>query len=555
MEKIWLQHYEEGVPAEIDPTRYTSLVEIFEESCTRFADRVAYQCMGATLTYAELDRESRRFAGWLQARGLGQGQRVALMMPNLLQYPISLFGVLRAGCTVVNCNPLYTARELQHQLKDSGAEAVVIVENFAHTLEHALEGCAVRHIVVTSIGAQLGALKGGLVDFVLRHVKKMVPAWHLPGAIRFQQALAEGERAGFRAARPGPDDAAFLQYTGGTTGVAKGAVLTHRNIVANVLQADAWLQPVTGGHGEQEVIVTALPLYHIFALTANCLTFLRLGATNLLIVNPRDIPAFVKTLAGNRFTAITGVNTLFKALLDNADFRRLDFSALRLTLGGGMAVMEPVAKRWQELTHVPLVQAYGLTETSPAVCINPFNVTEFTGSIGLPVSSTEISIRDPEGQEVALGETGELCVRGPQVMAGYFGRPDETRAAFHPDGFLMTGDIARVDDKGFVYLVDRKKDMILVSGFNVYPNEIEAVVAMIPAVQDVACIGIPDERTGEAVKVFVVRRDPRLTAQMVIDHCRTQLTAYKVPRKVEFRDDLPRTNVGKILRRALKEEA
>lgn len=553
MEKIWLDHYPPGIPAEIDPGRYASLVEIFEESCARYARKTAYQCMEAELDFAALERHSADFAGWLQRLGLVRGSRVALMMPNLLQYPVCLFGILRAGCTVVNCNPLYTPRELHHQLADSGAEVIVIVENFAHTLQEAIEGTAVKHVIVTSIGEMLGALKGSVVDFALRHVKKMIPAWSLPGAVRLGKAFAEGHRHGFTRVALTHDDVAFLQYTGGTTGVSKGAMLSHRNIVANVLQADAWIEPVT--RNGDEVIVTALPLYHIFALTANCLTFLRLGATNLLIVNPRDIPGFVKTLSKHRFTAITGVNTLFNALLSNPDFAQLDFSGLRLTLGGGMAVMEPVAKRWKEVTGVPLTQAYGLTETSPAACINPFDSSDFNGSIGLPISSTEISIRDAHGHELPIGESGELCVRGPQVMTGYFGRPDETAHVFHSDGFLMTGDVARVDERGYVYIVDRKKDMILVSGFNVYPNEVEAAVAMIPAVQDVACIGVPDERTGEAVKIFVVRKDPRLTAQMIIDHCRTQLTAYKVPHKVEFRDDLPRTNVGKILRRALKQES
>jgi len=552
MDRIWLEHYPAGVPADIDPARYNSLVEIFEESCARFADKPAYQCMEARLSFGELDRHSADFAAWLQSLGLARGTRVALMMPNLLQYPVCLFGALRAGCTVVSCNPLYTPHELQHQLRDSGADAIVIVENFAHTLQASLEGTAIKHVVVTSIGEMLGALKGSLVDFALRHVKKMIPPWSLPGAIRLGKALATGHQHGFRRVALTHEDIAFLQYTGGVTGVSKGAMLSHRNIVANVLQADAWIEPVT--RSGNEVIVTALPLYHVFALTANCLTFLRLGACNLLIVNPRDIPGFIKTLSHNRFTAITGVNTLFNALLNHPDFASLDFSELRLTLGGGMAVMAPVAERWKEVTGVPLVQAYGLTECSPAVCINPFDNSDFNGSIGLPVPSTEISIRDAAGNELPLGEMGELCVRGPQVMSAYYGRPDETALVFHADGYLMTGDVARVDAKGFVQLVDRKKDMILVSGFNVYPNEVEAAVAMIPAVQDVACIGVPDERTGETVKIFVIRKDPRLTAQMIIDHCRTQLTAYKVPHHVEFRDDLPRTNVGKILRRALKEE-
>ncbi|MDP5238506.1 long-chain-fatty-acid--CoA ligase [Uliginosibacterium sp. 31-16] len=550
MKKTWLESYPPGVPAEIDPARYSSVVAIFEESCKRFSNKTAYISMGASMSYAELDRQSRNFAAWLQSTGVQRGSRVALMMPNLLQYPVCLFGALRAGCTIVNCNPLYTAPELEHQLQDSGAEVIVIVENFAHTLQKIVANTAVRHVVTTSLGEMLGVVKGRVVNYVVRKVKKMVPTWQLPGSISLAAALRAGRAREFNAPQLSHQDIAFLQYTGGTTGISKGAMLTHRNIVANVLQADAWIDPVIK-IGE-EFIVTALPLYHIFALTANCLTFLRLGATNLLIVNPRDIPGFVKELGRYRFTAITGVNTLFNALLANPDFAKLNFSSLRLTLGGGMAVMAPVAEKWRQVTGVPLVQAYGLTETSPAVCINPFTETGFSGSIGLPISSTEVSIRDDDG-EVEAGKSGEICVRGPQVMAGYFKRPGETANVFHADGFLKTGDIGYIDDKGFVFLVDRKKDMILVSGFNVYPNEVEAVVAMIPAVQDVACIGVPDARSGEAVKIFVVRSDPRLTAAMIIEHCHTQLTGYKVPHHVEFREDLPRTNVGKILRRALRE--
>lgn len=554
MEKIWLKNYPDGVPAEIDPNRYASLVEVFEESCKKFANKTAYICMGRRLSFARLDELSLQFATWLQSVGMQKGDRVALMMPNVLQYPVCLFGALRAGCVVVNCNPLYTGPELEHQLKDSGARLIVIVENFAHTLQQVIARTDVQHIVATSMGELLGAIKGRVVDHVVRHVKKMVPAWSLPGAINLRQALAAGKARRFQPVSLEHQDLAFLQYTGGTTGVSKGAMLTHRNIVSNLLQADAWIEPVT--RAGEELIVTALPLYHVFSLTANCLTFLRLGAANLLIVNPRDIPDFIKTLAKYPFTAITGVNTLFNALLANPDFARLNFSSLRLTLGGGMAVQEQVAKKWQEVTGRPLIQAYGLTETSPAACINPFSVdASFNGSIGLPISSTEISIRDSNGREVPLGQIGEICIRGPQVMAGYYERAEETAFVFCPDRFLKTGDLGYVDEQGYVYLVDRKKDMILVSGFNVYPNEVEAAVALHPSVQDVACIGVPDARTGEAVKIFVVRSDPGLTAEALIAHCRTQLTAYKVPHQVEFRADLPRSNVGKILRRALKEAA
>jgi long-chain acyl-CoA synthetase len=552
MEKIWLKSYPNDVPDEIDPTQYTSLVEIFEESCSRYANNTAYISMGVRMSYADLDKNSRNFAAWLQSIGMKPGSRVALMMPNLLQYPVCLFGALRAGCTVVNCNPLYTAPELEHQLIDSGAEAIVIVENFAHTLELVLGKTTVKHVIVTSLGEMLGLLKGGGVNYVVRNIKKMVPKWQIDRSTNLSSALRTGHHHGFKPHQVSADSIAFLQYTGGTTGVSKAAMLTHRNIVANVLQADAWIQPVT--RKGAEFIVTALPLYHIFALTANCLTFLRLGATNLLIVNPRDIPGLIKEISRYRFTAFTGVNTLFNAMLSNPEFSKIDFSALRITLGGGMAVMAPVAEKWQQVTGVPLVQAYGLTETSPAACINPFTKTDFTGSIGLPISSTEVSIRDSNGVEVQASETGEICIRGPQVMSGYFNMPGETANVFHSDGFLKTGDVGYMDNNGFVYLVDRKKDMILVSGFNVYPNEVEAAVAMIPAVQDVACIGVPDARSGEAVKIFVVRRDTRLTAEMIKEHCRTQLTGYKVPHHIEFRDDLPRSNVGKILRRALKSE-
>lgn len=552
MERIWLQSYPEGIPADIDIDHIPSLVALFEDACRKYADQVAYISMGKEMTYGELDAATRDFAGWLQSRGLQKGERVALMMPNLLQYPVALFGTLRAGCVVVNCNPLYTPHELEHQLKDSGAVAIVIVENFAHTLQRAIAGTAIRHVVVTPLGEMLGA-KGILVNFVIRHVKKMVPAWKLPGSIGFKAALAAGRRQGYKPVPLDHDDIAFLQYTGGTTGVSKGAMLTHANIASNVTQAYNWIRPVV--HEGKEFIITALPLYHIFALTANCLTFLMIGARNLLIANPRDIPNFVKEWGKYPVTVVTGVNTLFNALLNNPDFAKLDFSTMNVTLGGGMAVQAPVAERWLKVVGVPLLQAYGLTETSPAATINPLDMHEFNGAIGLPISSTEVSIRDDSGKEVPVKQVGEICIRGPQVMKGYWQRPDETEHVFYPDRFLRTGDMGYVDPQGFVFLVDRKKDMILVSGFNVYPNEVEEAVAMHPGVIDVAAIGVADEHSGEAVKIFVVRKDPNLTEHALIEHCRTLLTGYKIPKHVEFRDDLPRTNVGKILRRALKEGA
>ncbi|MFV5213007.1 long-chain-fatty-acid--CoA ligase [Azonexus caeni] len=552
MERIWLQSYPEGIPADIDIDHIPSLVALFEDACRKYADKVAYISMGKEMTYGELEAATRDFAGWLQSLGLKKGERVALMMPNLLQYPVALFGTLRAGCVVVNCNPLYTPHELEHQLKDSGAVAIVIVENFAHTLQRAIAGSAIRHIVVTPLGEMLGA-KGILVNFVIRHVKKMVPAWKLPGSIGFKAALAAGRRQGYKPVPLDHDDIAFLQYTGGTTGVSKGAMLTHANIASNVTQAYNWIRPVV--HEGKEFIITALPLYHIFALTANCLTFLMIGARNLLIANPRDIPNFVKEWGKYPVTVVTGVNTLFNALLNNPDFAKLDFSTMNVTLGGGMAVQAPVAERWLKVVGVPLLQAYGLTETSPAATINPLDMHEFNGAIGLPISSTEVSIRDDSGKEVPVKQVGEICIRGPQVMKGYWQRPDETEHVFYPDRFLRTGDMGYVDPQGFVFLVDRKKDMILVSGFNVYPNEVEEAVAMHPGVIDVAAIGVADEHSGEAVKIFVVRKDPNLTEHALIEHCRTLLTGYKIPKHVEFRDDLPRTNVGKILRRALKEGA
>ncbi|WP_349251875.1 long-chain-fatty-acid--CoA ligase [Azoarcus sp. L1K30] len=554
MDKIWLKSYPAGVPAEVDVREFSSLGDLFEKGVKKFAERPAFVCMGKAVTYAELDDLSARFAAYLQGvLGLAPGARVALMMPNVLQYPVALFGALRAGYTVVNVNPLYTARELEHQLRDAGAEVIVILENFAHTLEQVRARLPLKHVVVTSLGAMLGFPKGTIVDFVVRRVKKMVPKWQLPDSIDFSAALSKGAGCGLKPVKVTADDIAFLQYTGGTTGVAKGAVLTHGNVVANLQQAHAWIKPFL--HEGEEVIITALPLYHIFSLTANCLTFFKIGATNVLITNPRDIPGFVKELAKYRFTAITGVNTLFNALLHNPDFARLDFSALRIALGGGMAVQQAVAEKWRQVTGLPLIEAYGLTETSPAVTINPLDLPEFNHAIGLPISSTEVSIRDDDGTEQPVGQRGELCVRGPQVTPGYWNRPEDTARAFTFDGFFRTGDIAVMDEEGFIRIVDRKKDMILVSGFNVYPNEVEDVVASHPGVLEVAAVGVPSEHSGEAVKVFVVRKDPALTEKELIAHCRANLTGYKVPHQIEFRDALPKTNVGKILRRMLREGA
>jgi long-chain acyl-CoA synthetase len=551
MDKVWLKSYPAGVPAEIDVNQYASVREVLEESCAKYGSRRAYSCMGKAITFTELDDLSATFGAFLQARGLAKGARVALMMPNVLQYPICLFGTLRAGCTVVNTNPLYTARELEHQLTDSGAEVIVVVENFAHTLADVLGKTKIKHVVVTSVGEMLG-LKGLLIDFVVRRVKKLVPPWRIDGAISLRSALAEGRRRKLDTVAIGHDDIAFLQYTGGTTGVAKGAMLQHRNIIANLLQAGAWVRPFLGE--QAHVVITPLPLYHIFSLTANCLTFMTLGGENVLITNPRDIPGFVKELGRHRFTAFTGVNTLFNALLNNADFHKLDFSPLQMTLGGGMAVQKAVAERWQEMTGKPLIEAYGLTETSPAVTINPLDLQQYNGSIGLPVPSTDIELRDDGGHAVPLGKPGEIWVKGPQVMAGYWHRPDETAKVIDDRGWLATGDIGVMDERGFVRIVDRKKDMILVSGFNVYPNEIEAVVAMHPGVLECAAIGAPDEKSGEAVHLFVVKKDSSLTAAALLEHCRAHLTGYKCPREVEFRDELPKSNVGKILRRELREE-
>ena len=552
MERIWLDHYPDGVPADItdQAQRYDSLVALFEESCKLYAERVAYVSMGSTMTYAQLDQRSRDFAAWLQTIGVQKGDRVALMMPNMLQYPVCLFGTMRAGAVVVNTNPLYTADELTHQLKGSGAQTIVIAENFAHTLQKSLPHTDIKSIVLTSLGEMLGTAKGMATDFVVRHIKKLIPPYTLPRTHRLKHVLQQGSRAPFSPVALSHKDLALLQLTGGTTGIAKHAMLTHGNMVSNTCQAHAWIYPYFGD--APQCIITALPLYHIFALSANCLTFLKLGAKNVLIVNPRDIPGFIKTMSQQHFTAITGVNTLFNALMKDPDFAKLDFSGLRCSLGGGMAVQEVVAKRWLEITGRPLVQAYGLTETSPAVTINPLDKKEFTGSIGLPVPSTEISLRNNAGEELAQGESGEICVRGPQVMPGYWNNPEETSKVFEPDGFFRTGDIGYVDEQGYLFIRDRKKDTILVSGFNVYPNEVEAIAMEHPDVHEVAAVGVPDEHSGEVVKLFVIRKNNTVTEEELIKHCRSKLTGYKAPKFVEFREDFPRSNVGKILRRELK---
>ncbi|MFR0653495.1 long-chain-fatty-acid--CoA ligase FadD [Pantoea sp. SIMBA_079] len=553
MTKVWLKRYPPDVPAEINADRYPSLVDLFEHAVLHYADNVAFINMGQPLTYRQLDAQSRDFAAWLQqGLGLQQGDRVALMMPNLLQYPVALFGVLRAGMVVVNVNPLYTPRELKHQLNDSGASAIVIVSNFAHTLEKVVADTAVKHVMLTRMGDHLAPVKATLVNFVVKYIKKLVPKYHLPGAVPLRHALQQGARMAYQRPALSNNDLAFLQYTGGTTGVAKGAMLTHGNMQANLEQTKATYGKLL--RAGQEHVVTALPLYHIFALTVNCLLFLDLGGTNLLITNPRDIPGFVKELAKFPFTAITGVNTLFNALLNDENFNKLDFSTLRLSAGGGMSVQKAVAERWEKLTGHYLLEGYGLTECSPLVSVNPYDITCHTGSIGLPVPSTDVRIIDDQDNEVTPGEPGELCIRGPQVMAGYWQRPDATLEVLK-NGWLHTGDIVTVDSEGFIRIVDRKKDMILVSGFNVYPNEIEDVLMQHPKIREAAAIGVPSELSGEAVKVCIVKKDPALTKEEVLDHCRRQLTGYKVPKIIEFREELPKTNVGKILRRELRDEA
>ena len=555
--KPWLDSYPKGVPGEVDVRAFASLKDMFERSCAQFRDKPAFANMGVGLTFAEVDRLSRDFGAYLQkVIGLSKGARVAIMLPNLLQSPVALFGALRAGMTVVNVNPLYTASELAHQLADSGATAVVVLENFAHTLEQALPKTQVRHVVTTQVGDLFPPVKRLLVNFVVKHLRRMVPEWRIPAAVSLPDALAAGAGKTLDNANLGPDDIAFLQYTGGTTGRPKGAILTHGNLVANVEQTAAWIRG-TLVEGE-ETVVTALPLYHVFALTANLFVFVKLGGKNVLITNPREMPRFVAELTRNRFTVITGVNTLFNALLDAPGFdavRAANQGALKLSVAGGMAVQRAVAERWERAMAVPLVEGYGLTETSPIVCANRVDVPEYTGKLGLPVPSTEVAILDETGREMPLGQIGEICVRGPQVMRGYWNAPQETAKVLTPDGWLHTGDMGRMDAGGYVEFTDRSKDIIVVSGLKAYPTEIEDAVMRHPGVKDVGAVGMPDSRTGEAIALFVVRRDPGLTAEALREHCAQHLTGYKRPKRIEFRDELPKTPIGKVLRRQLKEEA
>ena len=551
-ERPWLANYPQGIPAEIDLEKYPSIVSVLNEACRDYRANPAFANFGKVITYAEVDRLSTQFANYLlHELKLKKGDRVALMMPNVLQYPIAIFGVLRAGLTVVNTNPMYTARELKHQLVDSGASAIVVLENFAHVVADVIGETPIKQVLVTGVGDMLGFPKGSLINFVLRHVKKQVPEYSLPGAIRFNQALDKGAKHTLPDIDIRGHDIAFLQYTGGTTGVAKGAMLTHRNLVANMQQSSVWLgSNARPGH---EVIITALPLYHIFALTANCLVFMKFGGLNHLITNPRDMKGFVAELRKIPFTAITGVNTLFNGLLNTPGFDQVDFSNMHLSLGGGMAVQRAVAERWKKVTGITLVEAYGLTETSPAACMNPMDLEDFNGAIGLPIPSTDACVKDDAGKQLPVGEVGELCIRGPQVMAGYWQRPEETAKVIDAEGWLHTGDMAKMDEGGFFYIVDRKKDMILVSGFNVYPNEVEDVIALMPGVLEVAAVGVPDDKSGEAVKVVIVKKDPSLSAEQVRAFCKENLTGYKQPRLVEFRTELPKSNVGKILRRELRD--
>ena len=554
MEKLWLNSYEQGVNAEIDITQYSSISDVFRQSVEKFAHQPAFQNMGKTLTYAEVGKLAENFASYLQnVLKLPRGERVAVMLPNLLQYPIALFGILQAGLVAVNTNPLYTPRELEHQLKDSGATTIIVLENFANTLELVLPRTQIKHVIVASVGEMFGFFKGTLMNFVLRKIKKMVPEYRISGAIPFQTTLKEGAAHTFRPVTLTREDTALLQYTGGTTGVAKGAILSHGNICANMLQAKEWIKNQL--REGKETVIAALPLYHIFALTVNLMIFTNAGSKIILITNPRDMKGFIGELKKERISVFIGVNTLFNGMVNQPDFATVDFSNLRLTLGGGMATQKAVAEKWKKITGTPIVEAYGLTEASPGVCCNPLNIETYSGGIGLPVPSTEVELRDANGKEVGIGQPGELWVRGPQVMKGYWNRPEETAKTIDARGFLETGDIAVMDEKGWLKLVDRKKDLIVVSGFNVYPNEIEEVISHNDKVMEVACIGVPNEKTGEALKVFVVKKDPSLTKEELIEFCRTELTAYKVPKDIEFRDELPKSNVGKILRRELREQA
>lgn len=555
-DRPWLSAYPAGVPTDIDPGQYRSLVELMEESFSRFADRPAYSFLGKETSFGDTDRLSRQLASYLQGLGLSKGDRVAVMMPNLPQYPITVAAILRAGMVVVNVNPLYTARELDHQLRDSGAKAIVIVENFAHTLQACIANTGVKHVVVAAMGDRLGALKGALVNYVVRRVKKMVPAFSLPGSVRFNAALAQGEGRTLSPVAVGPDDIAVLQYTGGTTGVSKGAVLLHRNVVANVLQSDVWNDPVMKKipAGEQPTGVCALPLYHIFAFTVSMMVSMRNGGKQILIPNPRDLPAVLKELSKHRFHSFPAVSTLFNGLVNHPDFGTVDWSHLKISVGGGMAVQSAVAKQWLEKTGCPICEGYGLSETSPSASCNPVTNTDFTGTIGVPIPATWMKILDDDGNDVPVGERGEIAIKGPQVMAGYWQRPDETAKVMTADGWFKSGDVGFMDERGYFKIVDRKKDMILVSGFNVYPNEVEDVVSMLPGVLECAAVGVPDEHSGEAVKLFVVKKDPALTEQQVRDFCHANLTGYKRPSAIEFRTELPKTPVGKILRRELRDK-
>lgn len=553
MDKRWFEHYQEGVPHEIDSSQYLSLVALFKESFSLHSKRAAFSNLGTEISYSELDHLSRDFAAYLQQLGLEKGARVAIMMPNVLQYPVAMIAALRAGFVVVNTNPLYTADEVIHQMNDSGSEVIIVLANFAKTIEHALPSIpTLKHVIVTQIGDLFPSAKRIVVNAVVKYIKKLVPSYKIQHAVAFNYALLEGKQSTLHHVELNHEDIAFLQYTGGTTGVAKGAILTHGNLVSNVLQAYAWIAPL--GISDQEIIVTALPLYHIFSLTANCLTFIKAGAKNILITNPRDMVHFINEIKNSGFTVLTGVNTLYNTLLNHPKFKEINFSTLKLSLSGGMALQKSVSLRWAERTKTRVLEAYGLTETSPAVTINPMYLEGYNGSIGLPLPSTDVSIRDDSGKEVPIGQSGELCIKGPQVMPGYWKRADETAIVFTKDGFLKTGDVGRMDEEGFLYLVDRKKDMIVVSGFNVYPNEVEQVIGMHPGVLEIGVVGVDDEESGERVKACIVKKDPALTAEEVIAHCREHLTAYKIPKIVEFYDELPKTNVGKILRRALKEK-
>ncbi len=552
MEKIWLKSYPPGMPETIDVDAYRSVSEVFEQAAKKYSDSPAFTNLGTTLSYADMDRLTSQMASYLQQLpNMRKGDRVAVMMPNVLQNPVAIFGILRAGFTVVNTNPLYTPRELKHQLSDSGTKVIIVMENFCHTLTEVIDETEIQHVITTQLGDLLKFPKSLIVNLVIKYVKKMVPPFSISNSVNFKTALIQGARKPHEPVDIDHEDIAFLQYTGGTTGVAKGAMLTNRNMIANMQQASAWIKDSV--EENKETVITALPLYHIFSLTANCLTFMKVGAQNYLITNPRDMPNFVKELQNVSFTAITGVNTLFNGLLNTPGFDQVDFSRLKLTLGGGMAVQQPVAERWNKVTGVPVIEAYGLTETCPAVCINPLNLKEFNGSIGLPIPSTEVSIQDENGKILPQGETGELCVRGPQVMKGYWNQEDETRKVINSDGWLKTGDAAIMDSKGFFKVVDRLKDMILVSGFNVFPNEVETVIVEHEGVLEVGVIGVPDEAAGEIVKAVIVKKDQSLKEEEVIAHCRKSLAGYKIPKIVEFRTELPKTNVGKILRRELRD--